>query len=150
MATYGSPIVSSPNMVPSTADVFNTSTAYAAGKVVWHDGRLYVFTVDHAAGAWTGSDAVAVKIGDELANLKSDLKLFDEYIPGTTQTISFDSSGNVSQIVHTDGSNNAVRTDAFTFGADTITEVRTLSTGESLTIATNTDTLVTVVTYSAA
>ena len=42
----------------------------------------------------------------------------------------------------------AVRTDVFTFGTSTITEVRTLATGESLTIVTNTDTLETTTTYA--
>lgn len=72
-----------------------------------------------------------------------------ESIPDTVQTITFDDSGNVSQIVHTNG-NEAVRTDVFTFGTDTITEVRTLASGESLTIVTDTTTLETTTTYSAA
>lgn len=74
--------------------------------------------------------------------------LLHENIPDTTETITFDSSGNVSTIVHTNGINVAVRTDAFTFGTGTITEVRTLNTGESLTIVTNTTTLTTTVTYA--
>lgn len=89
--------------------------------------------------------------------LKSAVQLDEKYalllhdeIPGTTQTIEFDSSGNVSTITHTNGSNVAVRTDAFTFAANSITEVRTLNTGETLTIVTNTTTLVTTVTYAAA
>ena len=45
---------------------------------------------------------------------------------------------------------NSIRTDAFTFAEGSITEVRTLNTGESLTIVTNTETLVTTVTYAAA
>ena len=35
---------------------FSESTAYSAGDVVNYNGKLYQFTVDHAAGAWTGSD----------------------------------------------------------------------------------------------
>lgn len=88
-------------------------------------------------------DGLSEVVGD----LTSALTLQEENIPGTTQTISFDSVGNVSQIVHS-ANGVAVRTDVFTFGADTITEVRTLSTGESLTIVTNTDTLVTTTTYA--
>ena len=76
--------------------------------------------------------------------------LLAETIPDTTQTISFDSAGNVSQIVHKDSNNNTVRADVFTFGENTITEVRTLNTGDVLTIVTNTDNLVTTVTYTAA
>ena len=112
------------------------------------------------------SDAVAAKLGtvpsgktlqgeidatnSDVSDLKLAILLQEETIPDTTQTIAFDSSGNVSSIVHKDGSNNTIRSDAFTFGTNTITEVRTLYTGETLTIVTNTDTLVTTVTYSAA
>ena len=77
-------------------------------------------------------------------------KLQVENIPDTTQAIAFDSSGNISSITHKDGNNATVRTDAFTFGTNTITEVRTLDTGEVLTIVTNTDTLATTTTYTAA
>lgn len=77
-------------------------------------------------------------------------KLQVDIIPDTTQTITYDSSGNVSAIVHTDENDDTVRTDAFTFGEDTITETRTLDTGEVLTIVTNTSTLVTTITYTEA
>ena len=92
----------------------------------------------------------------EMDGLKSAVQLDEKYalllhdeIPGTTQTITFDSLGNVSTITHTNGNNVATRTDAFTFATNSITEVRTLNTGESLTIATNTTTLTTTVTYAA-
>lgn len=94
--------------------------------------------------------ALAEKVKLELDNIKGAITLQEENIPGTTQTITFDANGEISQIVHKNSSNVAVRTDVFTFGTNTITEVRTLSTGETLTIVTNTDTLVTTVTYAAA
>ena len=96
------------------------------------------------------SELDSTKLDVAISDLKSTTLLQEETIPDTTQTISFDSSGNVSSIVHKDGSNNTIRSDAFTFGANTITEVRTLYTGETLTIVTNTTTLVTTVTYAAA
>jgi hypothetical protein len=71
------------------------------------------------------------ELSDDVDQLKNALMLQEETIPDTVQTITFDSAGNVSAITHT-ANNVAVRTDAFTFGTDTITEVRTLSTGESL------------------
>jgi hypothetical protein len=89
------------------------------------------------------------ELSDDVDQLKNVLMLQEETIPDTVQAITFDSAGNVSAITHT-ANNVAVRTDAFTFGTDTITEVRTLSTGESLTIVTNTTTLQTTVTYAAA
>lgn len=36
---------------------FSATTAYAKGDEVTYDGKLYVFTAAHAAGAWTGTDA---------------------------------------------------------------------------------------------
>lgn len=140
---------------------FSSSNAYAIGDyVIYNNGThkyLYRFTAAHSAGAWVGTDAVQVALADDVSDLKSAITsdeinalLQEENILGTTQTIAFDASGNVSSITHKDGNNNTVRTDAFTFSGNTITEVRTLSTGESLTIVTNTDTLVTTVTYAAA
>lgn len=55
------------------APVFSVSTAYSAGDHVLYNGVLYCFDADHAAGAWTGSDATAVTIGGELSDLKADL-----------------------------------------------------------------------------
>lgn len=75
--------------------------------------------------------------------------LHAEEIAGTTQTITFDAAGNVTQITHM-GATAAVRTDVFTFGTEIITEVRTLNTGDRLTIVTNTTTLATTVTYTPA
>ena len=90
-----------------------------------------------------------MNLQDGAVLLKSQ-NLFHEVIPGTTQTIACDSEGNVSSIIHKDGNDNAVRTDVFAFAGNLITEVRTLSSGESLTIVTNTETLVTTTTYAAA
>ena len=97
--------------------------------------------------------------GDKLVKLDGLKAAYDEHkikillladeVPGTTQTITFAGNGNVQTITHT-RDNVAVRTDAFTFAENTITEVRTLSTGESLTIVTDTTTLQTTVTYVAA
>ena len=88
-------------------------------------------------------------LSDSVGDLTSAIALQDENIPDTVQTIAFDSAGNIQSITHMRG-NVAVRTDTFTFADTAITEVRTLATGESLTIVTNTDTLQTTVTYAAA
>lgn len=48
------------------ADTFDVSTAYTAGEYVRHNGTLYRFTADHQAGAWVGTDAVTVSIGEDL------------------------------------------------------------------------------------
>ena len=87
-------------------------------------------------------------LDDEVAQLKDDFILEMDEIPDTVQSYTF-VDGTVSQITH-NRSGVAVRTDVFTYGTNTITEVRTLSTGESLTIVTNLTTLETTVTYAAA
>lgn len=178
------------------APIFSTSTAYTAGQHVIYNGTLYAFTADHAAGAWTGTDAQAVTLGGEISALQTAVAaippvdetlsptstnpvqnkaiqarlrelyqgfytmqenldaaevsrlLHAEEIEGTTQTVVFDAVGNVSQIVHRGANNVSIRTDVFTYGLNTITEVRTLSTGDRLTIETNTTTLATTVTFT--
>ena len=86
MTTFGQPIVASPNMLPSTANVFSASTAYSAGDYVWYNGKLYCFTADHAAGAWTGSDASEAKLADDIADLKSALENSDILTDSPTAT----------------------------------------------------------------
>ena len=69
-------------LLATQAPTFSPSTPYVVGSYVWYDGTLYRFTAAHAAGSWTGSDATAVTIGGELADLKSamshDLKMITE------------------------------------------------------------------------
>lgn len=43
---------------------FSESKAYSAGDVVNYNGKLYQFTVAHAAGAWTGTDVEETKLTD--------------------------------------------------------------------------------------
>ena len=60
------------NAVPDlVAETFATNKAYTAGSYVYYNGSLYRFTVDHAAGAWTGSDVTVVKLGNDVSELKS-------------------------------------------------------------------------------
>lgn len=54
------------------AGEFSTSTPYSAGQyVTYTDGKFYRFTADHAAGAWTGTDVVAVTAGGEIWDLNT-------------------------------------------------------------------------------
>lgn len=102
--------------------------------------------VDNAAPPINAQNLNHIEQGIYDAHIYEMLQL-DE-IPNTTQTPTF-VDGRITQILHK-RSNATIRTDAFTFGDNTITEVRTLSTGESLTIVTNLTTLETTVTYEAA
>lgn len=146
------------NMQDNLAPAYSSSGTYAVGTHVMYNGDYYVCnTAITTAEAWTAAHWTKVTVGGEAYDLKSaiaqdaiDNLLQVENIFGTTQSIVFDSAGNVQSITHKDGNNNTVRTDAFTFAANSITETRTLSTGESLTIVTNLTTLETTTTYSAA
>lgn len=53
------------------ADAFSTSKAYTTGEYVTRENKLYVFTADHAAGAWDASDVSEVSVGEELTDVKS-------------------------------------------------------------------------------
>ena len=88
-------------------------------------------------------------ISGDVDDLKSAISLHDDEIDNTVQTITFGSDGSVQKIEHK-RNNVIIRTDTFTFATNMITEVTTLNTGETLTIATNLTTLETTVTYAAA
>ena len=40
------------------ATAFSATSAYAIGDKVTYNGNVYMFTAAHAAGAWTGTDAI--------------------------------------------------------------------------------------------
>ena len=101
---------------------------------------------DAAESVSSASAQIATNTAD-ISDLKADFILQMDEIPDTIQSYTF-ADGTVSQITHS-RSGMTIRTDAFTYGADTITEVRTSSTG-TLTIVTNLTTLETTVTYVAA
>lgn len=50
---------------------FNTTTAYTAGCFVYHDGKLYQFNADHAAGAWDPTDVVEANVTDQVVSNKA-------------------------------------------------------------------------------
>ena len=51
---------------PNVANEFSTATAYAVGNHVTYQGKLYVFTAAHSAGAWNAAHVVEKTIGEEL------------------------------------------------------------------------------------
>lgn len=66
-------------------------------------------------------------------NLTNDIK-------GTKQIVTFNANGDISKIEHKNSSNVIIRTDMFTYSGNTITEVRTLTLGGSITYKYNLDT----------
>lgn len=84
-----------------------------------------------------------------LASLKEVygvVKLLSDDIPGTTQVYTF-SGNNISSVVHRSGNTN-IRTDTFVFNDGGIIETRVLSSGESMAISMDLDTLQTTVSYT--
>ena len=69
------------------APTFSTSAAYSAGDYVLYSDVLYRFNVDHAAGAWNSSQVTAVKIGDEVTDLKEDLDAISVSFDSTNKKI---------------------------------------------------------------
>lgn len=138
--------------------VTNAGTAARITSCYLKDGTAWTIseadiTVDDELSDESENPVQNKVINREISEIKADLDAQDKYtillndeVPNTIQAYTFD-NGKVSQVVHSRNS-AAVRTDAFTYGTGTITEVRTLNTGESLTIVTNLTTLETTVTYN--
>ena len=55
------------DIVGSLADAFDATASYSTGDVVVYGSKLYKFTADHAAGAWSTSDTTAVTVDDLIA-----------------------------------------------------------------------------------
>lgn len=68
-------------LLATIAPTFSASTSYIAGQYVWYNGTLYRFTADHAAGTWTGTDAAAVVVGEDISELKSAIGDYGYVIP---------------------------------------------------------------------
>ena len=74
-ATAEIPASDMASLMSGIATTFSASTNYAAGAYVYYNGTLYRFTADHAAGSWTGTDATAVALGNDLSSQVNDLKI---------------------------------------------------------------------------
>jgi len=90
-------------------------------------------------------------VGYEVSELSRQLSdnevnemLMNSSIPGTTETVTFDANNKPASVTHT-ASGVAVRTDVFTWGTNSVTEVRTLANGKYVTLVTNLTTLVTTI-----
>lgn len=70
-ATAEIPASDMASLMSGIAPTFSATTNYAAGAYVYYSGTLYRFTNAHAAGSWTGTDATAVALGNDVTDLKS-------------------------------------------------------------------------------
>ena len=102
------------SLICSIAPIFDTATAYVAGKYCNYNGKLYEFTADHAAGSWTGSDATEVTLGDVLSDLKDDLSVklpFNStFIDGSVEIEQKIDFPNVGWIRYSDGELSPIQT----------------------------------------
>lgn len=80
LATSGSADGRVDDVVADLAPAFSASASYTAGDVVTYGDTVYQFTADHAAGAWTGSDATAVDIATLIAGVQSDVEDVDNRV----------------------------------------------------------------------
>lgn len=87
-ATAEIPASDMASLMSGIAPTFNATTNYAAGAYVYYSGTLYRFTADHAAGSWTGTDATAVALGNDVSDLKSAvLDTAQKSIPASFHTV---------------------------------------------------------------
>ena len=54
---------------------FDTNKNYRAGDYVTHEGGVYVFNVNHSAGAWDSTEVTQTVLGNEVTNLKSAISI---------------------------------------------------------------------------
>lgn len=123
------------------------------GTTEWVDqGTPTAEQVGTAVGAWLDEHPEATTTVEDgvisFEKLSPAMKLTTDTIPGTTQKPTFTADGVIQQIVHEGANGEAVRTDTFTVTGTAITEVRTLATGQRLTLTTTLATKQTSIVYS--
>lgn len=67
--SYAAPEVEGEDVAPE----FSDAEAYSAGDLVFHDGILYKFSSDHAAGDWDATEATPTSVAGELSELKNTI-----------------------------------------------------------------------------
>lgn len=62
------------------ATEFSATTSYTAGCYVYHEGKLYIFNVDHAAGAWDPTDVALANVTDEITSNKAAIDALEDKV----------------------------------------------------------------------
>lgn len=81
------------------APVFSAETAYSAGDYVYHEGHLYKFTADHAAGTWSDLDTESAVVTSDLAELQSDLTAKQDATDNSLQTTDKTIVGGINELM---------------------------------------------------
>ena len=63
------------DLLAAIAPAFSNNTAYSKGEYVWYEGELWRFDEDHAAGAWTGTDATVTTMAGDLSDAVNNIIL---------------------------------------------------------------------------
>ena len=114
-----SQLATSDEMEAMLASPFSSGTNYNKGQYVIvtnnGDAKLYRFTAYHAAGSWIGTDAVEVKLGNDVETLKSAIGTVPtgKTVQGQIEALQ---TGKADMIVVTDSTPATVMT--FSDGAD--------------------------------
>ena len=90
------------------------------------------------AKAAVGADVDELK--SAFTSLSVEGTLLRDELPGTSKTVTFDSNGNPTSVVHAENG-TTVRTDEFVWSTGSVVETRTLASGKYITITTNLETL---------
>lgn len=106
------------------------------------DKQALAAKYEKPAGGIPASD-LSESVQTSLSKAENAINFFDD-IPGTVQTVSFDSNGKPTSIVHS-VNGVAARTDVFVWEQSSVTETRTLADGRYIVLATNLTTLVTTI-----
>lgn len=145
--TFGEYNVADPSEASSNA---RGNYVEIVGNGTANNARSNARTLD-----WDGNEELAgdlvIKKGtaDEVSvgSLKTEINsgvieenLLRSEMPGTSTTVTMDSNGNPTSIVHTANS-ETVRTDSFVWSTNSVVETRTLASGKYITITTNLETL---------
>ena len=58
----------------SLAPEFSTGSAYTKGQYVTYNGKMYRFTINHAAGSWNAEQVTPVTVGEEASGLNNAME----------------------------------------------------------------------------
>lgn len=84
----------------SKADIateFDATKNYTAGGFVYHEGKLYQFNNDHAAGAWDSTDVVEANVTDQIVSNKAAI---DELMDKPSVSVTADGVKNYARLLN--------------------------------------------------
>lgn len=87
------------NIAEAFAEPFATNKAYTKGDYVLYDGDLYVFTANHSAGAWTGTDVDEAVLANDVSDLKNDLNNLSLFENSNQETFNASTEKTASEMI---------------------------------------------------